>query len=163
MAETSAASRLHPEHLPIRKNERGITGRGEACEEGETGAETIAQIPSAQSYWPPSRLRLAAQGLQAPASQKSLASPGHDCSPGSSKPSSSWPCRFHHDARRPLAFPLHLPAVTGPRRVSRVCAPCTCRPYNSPCHPFAMPSPTVASTTALPPASTPTRPFFLER
>lgn len=162
MAETSAASRLDPEHPPVHENKREITGRREGCGEGARVAQTIAQIPSAQSYWPLFWLRSAGIRLRALALQKSLASPGYDRFHGN-RPSSSRSCRFRHGARSPLAFPLHLPAVAGPRRVSRVCAPCTCRPYNSPGHPFAMALPTAEPTAAPPPPGTPTRPFFPER
>jgi hypothetical protein len=162
MAEKSAASRLDPEHVPFDENNREITGRGEACEEGERVAQTIAQIPSPQSYWAQSWQGKGDQWLRAPASQKSPAAPGFDCSPGS-RPSSSRSRRFRHGARSPLAFPLHLPAAAGRALVSSVCAPGTGRPYNSPCHPLAMPLPTAGPTAAPPPASTPTRPFFPER
>ena len=162
MAEKSAASRLDPEHVPFHENKREITERREACEEAERVAQTIAQIPSAQSYWLLSWLRSAAQWLRAPASQKSQASPGFDCLHGS-RPSSSRSCRFRHGARSPLAFPLHLPAAAGRALVSSVCAPGTCRSYSSPCHPLAMPLPTSEPTAAPLPPSTPTRSFFPER
>ncbi len=162
MAETSAASRLDPAHVPLHKNERRITGRGEACEEGERVAQTIEWIPSLRSYWAQSRLGKGGKYLPAPASQKPLASPGRDCSPDS-RPSSNCSCRFRHGAGSPLAFPLCQSAAARRALVSSVCAPCTCRPYNSPFHPSAKPSPTAASIAAPPPAGTPMPPFFPKR
>jgi len=162
MAETSAESRLDPAHVPLHKNERRITGRREACEEGERVAQTIARIPSPQNYWAQSWPGKGGKWLRAPASQKSLASPEYDCSPGS-RPPSSCSCCFRHGARSPSAFPLHQSAAAGRALVSSVGAPCTCRPYNSPSHPPAKPSPTAASTAAPLPPGTHTPPFSLER
>jgi hypothetical protein len=162
MAEISATSRLDPEHVPFHENKRGITGSREACEEGETGAQTMAQIPSPQSYWAQSWQGKGGKWLRAPASQKSLSSPGFDSRRGS-RPSSTRSCRLRHGARTPLAFPLHLPAAAWRALVSSVCAPGTCRPYNSPYLPLAMPLPTAEPTAAPLPPSTPTRPFFPER
>ena len=146
----------------FRLNQQRITVREALSEEGGRAARRIAQIPSPQSFRPLAWPRSAAQWLWAPASQKPLASPGHDCSPGS-RPSGSCSCRLRHDARSPLAFPLHHSAAAARALVSSVCAPCTCRPSNSPFHPSAKPSPTSASTAAPRPPGTPTPPVFPER
>ena len=162
MAGKSAAGRLDPENFPFHENKREITGRREACEEGERVARTIAQIPSAQRSRPLSWPRMAGQWLRALASQKSLVPPGFDCVHGS-RTSSSWPCRFRHGARSPSAIPLPLPAADGRDLIASERAPCTGRSYSSPCHPLATPLPTSEPTAAPPPPGTPTPPVFPER